>query len=102
MCMMELATKTMMADSSIGSQRAVRGTMRSLLRVRGRMPESSRRNYACPELRSSGQAAYRTMQNVTGATLHQDTAKSSSEVLFRVTVLHASRRSHRWPMDEPL
>src|SRR3989442_11365376 len=37
MCMMELATKTMMADSRIGSQSAVRGTMRSLLRLRGRM-----------------------------------------------------------------
>src|SRR2546422_4234781 len=37
MCMMELATKTMTADSRIGSQSAVRGTMRSLLRLRGRM-----------------------------------------------------------------
>jgi len=34
MCMMELATKTMMADSRIGSQRAVRETMRNLLKLR--------------------------------------------------------------------
>src|SRR2546425_4790676 len=48
MCMMELATKTMMADSRIGSQSALRGTMRSLLRLRGRMQYFPRERLRLP------------------------------------------------------
>jgi hypothetical protein len=43
--MMELATKTKTADNRIASQRAVRGTMCSLLRAQGRRSRLSTRGY---------------------------------------------------------
>src|ERR1022692_2850049 len=50
MCMMELATKTNTADSRIGSQRAVRETMCSLLKAQEQMPGLRTRGYDSGEV----------------------------------------------------
>src|SRR6266550_1520706 len=51
MCKMELATKTMTADSRIGSQREARGTMRNLLKGCEDRCGIRRRGYAREETR---------------------------------------------------
>src|SRR5271157_2633131 len=65
MCMMELATKTMTADRTIGSHKAVSGTMGSLLWAREPMPGFFPARL--PLARRCGQARFITCHNVEAA-----------------------------------